>query len=57
MVLITLLDLALLKISSQVLSFSPNIANCYYSLGEALLTKCDKKRALKNYKKALELNS
>lgn len=34
----------------------PDIANCYDSLGEALLAKGDKKEALKNYKKALELN-
>lgn len=34
----------------------PNIANCYDSLGEALLEKGDREEALKNYKKALELN-
>jgi CubicO group peptidase (beta-lactamase class C family) len=34
----------------------PDVANCYDSLGEALLKKGDKKQALKNYKKALELN-
>jgi len=34
----------------------PNVANCYDSLGEALLAEGDKERALKNYKKALELN-
>ena len=34
----------------------PDVANCYDSLGEALLKKGNKKEALKNYKKALELN-
>ncbi|MCB0746717.1 MAG: serine hydrolase [Ignavibacteriae bacterium] len=34
----------------------PNIANCYDSLGEALLAEGDKEGALKNYKIALELN-
>ena len=34
----------------------PNVANCYDSLGEALLMKGDKEGALKNYKRALELN-
>lgn len=34
----------------------PNVANCYDSLGEALLAKGDRAGALKNYKKALELD-
>ena len=34
----------------------PNVANCYDSLGEALLAKGDNEGALKNYKRALELN-
>ncbi len=34
----------------------PEVANCYDSLGEALLKKGDKAGALKNYKKALELD-
>lgn len=34
----------------------PNVANCYDSLGEALLKKGDKEGALINYKRALILN-
>lgn len=34
----------------------PNVANCYDSLGEALLANGNKKEALKSYRKALELD-
>ncbi|MBL1215140.1 MAG: serine hydrolase [Ignavibacteriae bacterium] len=49
------IDKAIIAFKLNVEMF-PEVANCYDSLGEALFKKGNKKEALKNYKKALELN-